>query len=203
MAMVVLLIAGCQGGGDSPPSTTTGPDVTSPEAPPITTPAVPITTPATPPSPCPGDAEHPWGTESSEREFLSTVSGQEITGVRIGSHECFDRVVLDLTGDDPGLGWYASFQAEAIHDPSGDPIEMEGDAFLDLAIRPIDWVEDSEERYHGDGVSGEDTELVTEVRFGGLFEGYQQVIIGLRSQTAYRVFALSDPARIVIDVKHP
>ncbi len=159
--------------------------------------------PIEPTSPGPSDAGYPWLVETSEQEMVSTEGDQEITGVRIGTHDGFDRVVLDLTGDEPGLGWYASFKEEAIHDPSGDPFDMEGDAFLELTVRGINWSKDSAERYNGDAVSGEGTELITEVQFGGLFEGYQQVVIGLRSQTAYRVFALSDPARIVIDVQHP
>ena len=44
--------------------------------------------------------------------------------------------------------------------------------------------------------------MVEEVVFGGLFEAQQQILIGLDERTAYRMFALSDPARIVIDIRH-
>ena len=123
--------------------------------------------------------------------------------MRIGTHEDFDRVVLDLSGDEPALGWYVRFQGEAIEDPSGLPFDIEGDVFLSVDVSGINWVNEAPERYDGAEVPGGDAKVVTAVGFGGLFEGHQQVLIGLRHQTAFRVFALSNPARIVVDVQHP
>lgn len=149
-------------------------------------------------------ASHPWGEGRVEGEPTGGLAtgGQEITGVRIGTHEGFDRVVLDLSGDDPELGWVAEFTTEPREDPSGNLVDMEGKAFIDVDVSGIAWTEQPAERYGGSGVSGKGTVAVTEVRFGGLFEGHQQVLIGLRQQTEFRAFVLSDPARIVIDVKH-
>lgn len=151
-------------------------------------------------------SEPPWGDASVTQNPVDQSAGepgQEITGVRIGVQEGFDRVVLDLTGKEPQLGWSASFQPEAIADPSGEPLEMEGEEFLEVSVAGIDWTRESPKRYDGAAVMAGSATVVTQVNFGGLFEGRQQVIIGLKSHTAYRVFALSGPARIVIDVRHP
>ena len=80
-------------------------------------------------------------------------------------------MVLDLTGSDPELGWFAGFTDEAIADPSGRPLDVDGDAFLQLGVTGIDWTTPSPERYSGDPVRGDALEVVREVVFGGLFEG--------------------------------
>src|SRR5690606_10021120 len=45
--------------------------------------------------------QHPWLTAASEQEPRQTTpdAWQEITGVRTGLHDDYDRVVLDLSGD--------------------------------------------------------------------------------------------------------
>ncbi|SOC57313.1 AMIN-like domain-containing (lipo)protein [Ornithinimicrobium cerasi] len=123
--------------------------------------------------------------------------------MRTGLHAGYDRVVLDLSGEEPVLGWFVSVVDEAVEDPSGLPMDVEGAAFLQVVVRGIDWTTDSPERYDGDPVTGAGTEVVTEVVHGGLFEGQQQIVVGLTEETAFRVFSLPDPARIVIDVQHP
>lgn len=128
---------------------------------------------------------------------------QEITGVRTGLHDGYDRVVLDLTGDEPVLGWSADYVDRAIEAASGRPMDLDGEDFLQVGVDGIDWLRDAPERYDGQTVRGDGTQVVTEVGFGPLFEGQQQVLVGVREATAFRVFGLSDPARIVIDVRHP
>lgn len=226
VAVVGLLVAGCQIVDVPPVPPPTETSVTSPEPTastvnPTTSDAIPgsgtsgstsgpVAEPSQPPSVAASpttasvhtESGPPWGDGPVEHASNDTGVAQEITDVRIGAHEGFDRVVLDVTGDEPGLGWYARFTEDAIEDPSDLPLNVDGDAFLEIAVTGIDWTSDSTERYDGSAVSGQGTTVITQVKFGGLFEGQQQVVIGLRSQTAYRVFALSDPARIVIDVQH-
>lgn len=225
----VLLLVGCSGGSaptPGPPMSpgTTPPDVVSTEPVPTSTsasaqPSAPPTfsDSATPPSAPttasptssstdspPGDLDqlHPWVTARSEEEPRQAAGDwQEIIGVRTGAHEGYDRVVLDLSGDDPLLGWFAGFADEAIEDPTGFPLEIDGDAFLELGIWAIDWTTDRPERFSGP-VDADGLDNVTAVAFGGLFEAQQQILIGLEERTAYRVFTLSDPARIVVDIKH-
>lgn len=222
---VALALASCTDVPAPPPeeptpsltatSAETSPATTSSEEPTTATPTTPGETNDThtatdeAPSPTatePDDVEsvHAWLTAPSSQGPPSQPpdTAQEITGVRVGAHDGYDRIVLELSGADPTLGWFAGYTEEAIEDPTGDPLDVEGDAFLQLGVNGIDWANESPERYSGDTVPGEGLEVVTEVVFGGLFEAQQQIVIGLDEETAYRVFALSDPARIVIDVQH-
>lgn len=221
-AAVALLLAGCSGGQAPTPSepTNTSPTPAASTSTPqpsgtATAPAdpseassVPATSPppgsSAPPVPDVDESLHPWLTTPSEQDPSQAVpeNSQEITGVRVGLHDWYDRVVLDLSGDEPHLGWFAGFVDEPIEDPTGEPLAVEGDAFLQLGIYGIDWTTPSAERYSGASVDGGSLEVVEEVVFGGLFEAQQQVLIGLDERTAYRVFALSGPARIVIDIRH-
>lgn len=130
-------------------------------------------------------------------------SGQEITGVRVGVHDSFDRVVLDLTDDEPQLGWIGLYEDAAYEDGSGAPIEVDGSAVLSVPVAGIDWTQEHPERYDGTTVAGDGTQVVTEVVFGILYEGQQQVFVGVEERTPFRIFTLADPARIVIDVEHP
>ena len=41
-----------------------------------------------------------------------------------------------------------------------------------------------------------------QVRFGGAFEGYVSAGLGLRDRVGFRVFTLTGPDRVVVDVAH-
>ncbi|GAB3818159.1 hypothetical protein GCM10028820_19940 [Tessaracoccus terricola] len=221
MAIVgaALLLTACTGApepDETPPvptvmGPTTAEGTSSPAEPEPTAPTTSATEaptssprPETPTATVPDESSAPWLTDASSQEPGAAIpdDSQEIIGVRTGAHPGFDRVVLDLSDEEPVLGWFAGFTDEAVEDPTGEPLEVDGVAFLQLGVFGIDWLNESPERYSGDTVPGDGLVVVTEVVFGGLFEGQQQVVLGLREQSAYRVFALSDPARIVIDVRH-
>ena len=130
-------------------------------------------------------------------------ASQEITGVRIAAHDDFDRVVLDLTGDEVVLGWFGLYEDAAYEAGSGRPIDIAGNAVLSVPVDGIDWVNPDPDRTDGSDLDGPGgTENVVEVVFGILFEGQQQVFVSVVDRTPYRIFPLGDPARIVIDVQH-
>lgn len=195
-----LVLAGCQPGGDDAAEPTDAPTSTGETTGP--SPSAPTSGTTTPPATATAP-DVPWTEDLTQQDTVDRGVPQEITGVRTGVHDGFDRIVLDLTGDERVLGWGADYVDEAVHDPSGFPLEVEGTAYLQVAVRGIDWIADADERYSGDTVQGQGTEVVTAVAFGGLFEGQQQIVIGLREKAPYRIFGLDDPARLVIDVQHP
>ncbi|MDO5634720.1 MAG: hypothetical protein Q4G34_07600, partial [Micrococcus sp.] len=148
------------------------------------------------------DAEEPAAAHTGEQQD-DPADTQEITDVEITAHEGFDRVELHLTGDEVELGWLASFEDEAREAGSGMPIEVEGEAVLLVGINGIDWTAESAQRYDGTTVDGDDTDVITEVVFGTLFEGQQDLYVGVSERAPYRIHAVDDPARILIDVEHP
>lgn len=157
----------------------------------------------------PGLADGPEWLDPEEEVRVDPVrdaieEGQEITGIRMASHDGFDRVVLDLTGDEVVLGWFGLYEDAPVEAGSGNPIDFAGNAVLSVPVDGIDWLNPHPDRADGSEIGGPGgTENAVEVLFGVLFEGQQQVFVSVMDRTPYRIYPLNDPARIVIDVQHP
>ncbi len=123
-------------------------------------------------------------------------------GLRVGDHEGYDRVVVELTGD--GVpGWQTEYVAEAIEDGRGNRIDVDGDAILSVYVSGTRYPDEGEDHLVPSGpVEGPD--IVEEVHYVGTFEGLTQLFIGVDDGEAdYRAFTLADPARLVIDIADP
>lgn len=121
-----------------------------------------------------------------------------VTDVRVGSHEGFDRVVLDLTGEgDPG--WFVDYTNNPTQQGSGNSIDFNGATALNVNIDgtayPFDLGIDDPQLGTVEGNGS-----VTQVISSGTFEGRSQFVIGLREQLPYSVQVLEDPQRVVIDI---
>jgi hypothetical protein len=57
--------------------------------------------------------------------------------------------------------------------------------------------------YDGATVDPDGTEVVEEVVYRFWFEGYTTAFVGVDGERKpFRVFALSDPTRVVVDIRH-
>ena len=114
-----------------------------------------------------------------------------ITGVRAGRNTCFDRVVIDINGP-VATGYSIAYTSQVTAEGSGLPVPTPGGARMQLTVR------------HPAGslrmpsVAGFTT--LRSVTFGGSFEGYTTFGIGTRARLPFRVFTLTSPARLVVDV---
>ena len=121
--------------------------------------------------------------------------------VRVAEHESFDRIVLEFTGT--GIpGWAANYVDEAVLDGSGDAVTLGGDAILDIYASGTTWPGSEGDYYSGprqfEPENGGD---VRDVYVGGTFEGYTQVVVGIDgTPPPFRVFALTEPSRLVVDL---
>ena len=127
------------------------------------------------------------------------LGGLTPTGVRVGAHDGFTRVVVDLEGEgEPG--WFTAYTDDPRQQASGYPVEVEGNTFLNLGIEGTPWpsTPELEERYMKPGVTP-GTGVVSEVVYTTSFEAQTQLIIGLQKKTPYSVTFLEDPKRLVLD----
>lgn len=156
-----------------------------------------------PPAP-PAAPSFPSGTRPDDGG-QGSGNGLGVTDVRIARHSGFDRVVFDLGGDGTP-GWYASYTENPRYEGSGDPITVKGDTFLMVFLAGMGMPFDTGLEPYGDDttrVPGAGTRGVAEVAPGGVFEGAQQALIGLTgAKRPYRVFALENPTRLVVDITH-
>jgi len=119
--------------------------------------------------------------------------------VRVAEHESFDRIVLEFTGT-AIPGWAVNYVDEAVLDGSGGAVTLGGDAILDIYVSGTTWP--ASDYYNGPRqFAPENGGDVNDVYVGGTFEGYTQVLAGIDgTPVPFRVFALTDPSRLVIDV---
>jgi hypothetical protein len=122
--------------------------------------------------------------------------------VRTASHANFDRVVFEFEGDR-----LPSHHVEYVDRPvrqcgSGDAVELAGDAWLIVRMTPA--------RAHTEAGQATVKERERRLALPVLkelesicdFEAEVSWALGLASTNRYRVMELSNPARLVVDVKH-
>jgi hypothetical protein len=110
----------------------------------------------------------------------------------------FDRLILEFAGGLPG---YAAHPEQEVFSPgSGDPVEIDGRAFVELVVFPAAMHDESgASTLHGPQHGGGHPTLV-EYAVTADFEGYVHVATGLAAAgTGFRVIELTDPDRIVVD----
>jgi hypothetical protein len=139
-----------------------------------------------------------------DTEQASADSHGTVSDIRIGRHDGFDRVVFEVGGTGTP-GWDVRYVDEASSQGSGAPIDVEGDAILQVTLTGMGIPPDTgvDEWSGPDPLSVRDTEVVTEVAFDGTFEGTTVAFVGTTDEVPFRVYSLSSPTRVVLEVADP
>lgn len=202
-AASLLLLGACTPGAptNAPQSAEASSSASSPEAS-ATASAAPETTP----TPEPGlDATKPINADNwmSSVEGLPPVRSDDptkalaLTGIRAATHEGFTRVVLEFAGKGtPGV-WSAAWTDEAVEQGRGLPIQVEGQAALDLVIDGTPMTATENPYPSGTHTRAGDLDVVSD----GTFEDNTHVVIGAPAARQFQIGFLSDPVRMVIDVR--
>jgi hypothetical protein len=135
-------------------------------------------------------------TREASADALVTVSE-----VRTGRQDGYDRVVFEMGGTGTP-GWDVRYVAEAYSQGMGDPVEVAGEAVLQVTITGAGYPYDTgvEEWTGPDPLPGNGTQTVTEVAWDATFEGTSVAFIGTTGEAPFRVYALEDPTRVVVEV---
>ncbi|MEL7974403.1 hypothetical protein AAG589_00945 [Isoptericola sp. F-RaC21] len=212
--LLALALAGCADNGpeiDGPGSGQTPSPAPSPAD---EGSASPETSPAASPSDVPLDdttgdepaTDEPFlGDPTPDTADPSADAALVVTDVRVGRHSGFDRVVFDLEGEG-APGWRVEYVDAAADDGSGDPVRVDGDGVLQVRLSGMatPGAEPDITEYAGDPIEPDGTESVEEVVYRFWFEGYTTAFVGVDEPgLPFRVFALDDPARVVVDVQDP
>ena len=202
-AASLLLLGACTPGAptNAPQSAEASSSASSPAAS-ATASAAPETTP----TPEPGlDATKPINADNwmSSVEGLPPVRSDDptkalaLTGIRAATHEGFTRVVLEFSGEGtPGV-WSAAWTDEAVEQGRGLPIQVEGEAVLDLVIDGTPMTASENPYPSGMHTRAGDLDVVSD----GTFEDNTHVVIGAPAARQFQIGFLSDPVRMVIDVR--
>jgi hypothetical protein len=129
------------------------------------------------------------------------VGSLTLTGLRVGRHASFDRVVFQLDGPIPA--YYSVRYVPVVRlDGSGNRLPLRGTAFLEVVIRAPTHDEDYQPVLSPTRLRP-DFPALREVNVPGSFEGQTIAGIGVAHRVPFRTLELHNPSRIVVDLAHP
>ena len=124
----------------------------------------------------------------------SSGSQAKLSSAAAGCHATYDRFVLRVgSGGKPGYD--VRYVSQIIADPSGNPVSLQGTKRLRVIVH--DAIAHTLPSTLTPGCSN-----LRQAKKAGDFEGVVSYGLGLRRKTGFRVFRLTGPTRIVIDVAH-
>jgi hypothetical protein len=150
----------------------------------------------------PAQATLPPMTTATKAVTRTPAGFPAVVGIHVGAHPTYDRIVININGNAPG--YRVGYVAHVYRDPSGLPVTLSGAADLQVTLKPA----------FAHNISTGRSCLLTpsrmlfsysavrEYRVVGDFEGVVSIGVGARRLAPFRVFTLSSPTRIVIDIAH-
>jgi hypothetical protein len=122
----------------------------------------------------------------------------ELEAVEVEHHDAFDRVVFRFSSHVPGYN--VNYVPEVTADPSDEPISLEGNAFMIVAMHSVASGQVGAPPAPQDRQTPRFPEL-REIAGAGDFEGVVSFGLGLTAESGFRVFTLTNPDRLVVDVR--
>ncbi|HYH73831.1 MAG TPA: hypothetical protein VD764_11470 [Nocardioides sp.] len=145
-----------------------------------------------------------WGSTAEHAGRSAPASlGDELRRARAGRHDCYDRLVLDVSGTTAVNSWRVEYVSSVKADGSGALVPLRGGAFLQITVGANNHFYAPANRREMADVAGFRT--FRQVASAGGFEGYSSAGLGVRARLPFRVMTLAGPGntvRVVIDVAH-
>ena len=153
-----------------------------------------------------------WG---SVPKSAPAMTGAPLTGLRVGHHDCYDRLVFDVAGR-PAAGYSVRYIDPPYRaDGSGDALFVAGGAVLQVVVRApaydaagnitVPWRGAGTPIVRPDQFDAGGFTTFEDLVWGGTFEGQSSFGLGVRARLPFRVFQLDGPGngtRLVVDVAH-
>lgn len=203
LALIIgISLAGCAGSGTSPSGSGAASSVPSASVlPSVSASQGASAGPSTTPSAEASESLIPFACVPSVN-VAKTIDRAQITDVRVGTHDGYDRVTFQFSGGMPQTlveGVLPPFYA----DPSNQPIDINGTAFLKVTMNGGTRFTTSGGMSYTGGINFQPGfPRLVQLREGGDFEAVATWYIGLSGGSCYRVIALTSPSRLVIDLEH-
>jgi len=121
------------------------------------------------------------------------------TGVRAAAHAGFDRVVFEFEGGVPG--YHLEYVDRPVRDcGAGEPRAIAGDGWLEVRMSPANAHTEAGKPTIAEREITPGLPNVREIERTCDFEAVVTWVIGTGSPNRYRVFELTDPPRLVVDI---
>lgn len=141
-----------------------------------------------------------YSTEPTDTFSGELTSELRTVDIRSGSHEGYDRVVFEFEGNGTPE-FHAGYSDEPLQQASGLPVDVPGEAALEIMIHGTSLDQTPDAKYAGKPTLGLASGNIKEVTNSGTFESVSQYFIGLDKQRPYKVTVLENPTRVVVDVQ--
>lgn len=203
--MLLLGAAACNGDGNGATPQPTLPAAPPSASTPETTAAETAAATPTGPTTAPPASTPPFRANTlTDDGGQGSGNGLGLVAVRAARQDGFDRVTFELGGTGTP-GWLVSYTATPTADGSGEPVSLKGTAFLSVVLRGVGLPDDTGVPPFGGSttrIAATGTRQVLEIAPGSVFEGQQQAYVALSgAKRPFRVFSLTNPARVVLDVR--
>lgn len=167
----------------------------------------PVVAVTSPPTASASVCEAPWGSHVKQR---APYTSKQITNVRSGRHQCFDRLVVDLNGMGRGrLGYQVDYVKRVTTSGSGANVPLRGGAKLRIIVKAPTYDDDGRPTYkpvkRQELVDVAAYQTFRQVAWAGSFEGSTTIGLGVRARLPMRAFVLNNSDgghRVVVDVAH-
>ena len=211
VALIVLILVACNASASPSPSAPTASRTEAPtasptaKAPTLAPTMKPTSGPSTAPTQAPTAPPEPT---ADLGDFICTypyaVDGNagraQIDDVRVGSHKGYDRIVFQFEEGIPAMDVNVG-QPPFTKDPSGLPMTVAGTDFLVFLLRGGTGLDENFDRtYTGPTAFTPDYPVLVQFVQAGDFEAQSEWVAGLTGPACIRVFALSGPDRLTIDL---
>lgn len=138
---------------------------------------------------------------STSAQHVNRTTGGDLVAIRHAKHASFDRIVFELRGGAPGYD--VRYVSPVRYDPSGKPVSMMGRAYLQVVLHGASAYDvNGHHTYAGLGRANLTDPTLKGWVINGDFERVLSIALGLSKKAGFRVFTLSSPTRIVVDVAH-
>ena len=218
LTLAVLVACAPGEGALTPPAVTPRPSVavSSPTSSPVASAsAAPrSSSPAASPSPAPATAS-PTPSSAPPGACATSATGAIlgeqalIVGVRVGSHEGYDRVVFEFASRHAPAAGGSTFEIGPatppfLQDASGLPLTVAGDTVFKVVLRGATAVAlDGTPSYTGSRDFTPGFPILRQLRGAGDFEAVSSWFIGVNGTGCVQAQTLTAPTRLVIDLRHP
>ncbi len=151
--------------------------------------------------------EAQWGSLTKAR---APYTSKQITNIRSGQHQCFDRLVVDINAEGQGKpGYQVKYVKRVTKDGSGANVPLRGSAKLRIIVKAPAYDDNGRLTYRPDNrrelVGVADYRTFRQVAWAGTFEGQTTIGLGVRARLPMRAFVLNQPGAghtVVVDVAH-
>lgn len=156
-----------------------------------------------------------WGSLPRSNPLYS--GRQVLLDARAGRHRCFERLVVELGPDGPGLhgvtpGFHVGYVPRLRADGSGRPVALKGGAVLQVIVHARAYDQDTGRPTLPVSRAGDVAvpvggafRTLRQIKYAGTFEGQTTFGLGVRARLPFRAFRLPGPGnrtRVVVDVAH-